>query len=318
AGLPAPTGRVYTHEIPGGQLSNLRTQAVALGLGDRFEDIETAYTEVDRMLGRLIKVTPSSKVVGDLALSLAGSGTPAADFAADPGAFDVPDSVVGFLRGDLGEPAGGWPEPLRGKALVGRRPAVDQTPLGADDRAALTEPGAARRGRLSALLFPAPARDLADHRAAYGDTSVLPSDEFLYGLDPGAEHRIELEPGKTLIVGLESISEPDERGMRTVMCTLNGQLRPVQVRDRAVDDAHPRAEKADPLAPGHVPAPFAGVVTLSAEPGTVVDAGDVIAGIEAMKMEAAITAPVAGTVTRAAVTEVAHVEGGDLLVVIEP
>ncbi|MDN5760196.1 MAG: pyruvate carboxylase, partial [Tomitella sp.] len=160
-------------------------------------------------------------------------------------------------------------------------------------------------------------RDLAQHRAVYGDTSVLPSGEFFYGLTPGAEHLIELEPGKTLIVSLESISPPDERGMRTVMCTLNGQLRPVEVRDRTVEDTHLRAEKADPRNNGHVPAPFAGVVTLSAEPGAVVDAGEVIAGIEAMKMEAAITAPVAGTVTRAAIAEVAQVEGGDLVVVIE-
>ena len=120
SGLPAPTGRVYTHEIPGGQLSNLRQQAIALGLGDRFEDIEKAYAGADRLLGRLIKVTPSSKVVGDLALHLVGAGVSVEEFAADPGRFDIPDSVIGFLRGDLGTPAGGWPEPLREKALAGR------------------------------------------------------------------------------------------------------------------------------------------------------------------------------------------------------
>ena len=120
SGLPAPTGRVYTHEIPGGQLSNLRQQAIALGLGDRFEDVEKAYADADRLLGRLIKVTPSSKVVGDLALHLVGAGVSVEEFAADPGRFDIPDSVIGFLRGDLGTPAGGWPEPLREKALAGR------------------------------------------------------------------------------------------------------------------------------------------------------------------------------------------------------
>src|SRR5439155_9647900 len=120
AGLPAPTGRVYTHEIPGGQLSNLRTQAKALGLGDRFEDIETMYAAADRMLGRLVKVTPSSKVVGDLALHLVGAGVDAKEFEADPGQFDVPDSVIGFLRGELGDPPGGWPEPFRSRALQGR------------------------------------------------------------------------------------------------------------------------------------------------------------------------------------------------------
>src|SRR5581483_10760594 len=118
SGLPAPTGRVYHHEIPGGQLSNLRQQAIALGLGDRFEDIEAKYAAADRMLGRLVKVTPSSKVVGDLALSLVGSGVDVADFAADPGRYDIPDSVIGFLRGELGTPAGGWPEPFRSRALA--------------------------------------------------------------------------------------------------------------------------------------------------------------------------------------------------------
>ncbi len=120
SGLPGPTGRVYHHEIPGGQLSNLRQQAIALGLGDRFEEVEEAYAGADRVLGRLIKVTPSSKVVGDLALALVGAGMSADEFAADPGRFDIPESVLGFLRGELGDPAGGWPEPLRTKALAGR------------------------------------------------------------------------------------------------------------------------------------------------------------------------------------------------------
>ena len=144
SGLPAPTGRVYTHEIPGGQLSNLRQQAIALGLGDRFEDIEKAYAGADRLLGRLIKVTPSSKVVGDLALHLVGAGVSVEEFAADPGRFDIPDSVIGFLRGDLGTPAGGWPEPLREKALAGRGTPTavvelsvqDEKALGGDPRAA--------------------------------------------------------------------------------------------------------------------------------------------------------------------------------------
>ncbi|WP_200171918.1 pyruvate carboxylase [Tomitella cavernea] len=319
AGLPAPTGRVYTHEIPGGQLSNLRTQAVALGLGDRFEDIETAYAEVDRMLGRLIKVTPSSKVVGDLALALVGAGASAADFAADPRSFDIPDSVTGFFRGDLGVPAGGWPEPLRTAVLGGRRAAPEQmAEITAEQRSALEGDSAGRRAMLDELLFPGPARGMAAHREQYGDTASIGTREFFYGLVSGEEHRVQLEPGKTLIVGLESISPPDERGMRTVMCTLNGQLRPVEVRDRAVEDARPQAEKADRTATGQVPAPFAGVVTLAVEAGARLSVGDVVGSIEAMKMEAAITAPVAGTVTRAAVAEVAQVEGGDLLVVIEP
>lgn len=319
AGLPAPTGRVYSHEIPGGQLSNLRTQAVALGMGDRFDEIENAYAEADAMLGRLIKVTPSSKVVGDLALALVGADATAADFAADPAAFDIPDSVIGFFRGDLGEPAGGWPEGLRSAVLGRRRPGPSPVAEVTDDqRAALSAGAAQRRSMLSTLLFPGPAREYGEHLSRYGDTSSIGSREFFYGLVPGEEHRVELGPGVTLIVGLESVSEPDDRGMRTVMCLLNGQLRPIQARDRSIEDTRPRAEKADRSVAGQVSAPFAGVVTLAVERGRRVAAGDVLASIEAMKMEASVTAPVGGTVARVATAEVAQVEGGDLLVVIEP
>src|SRR5690606_24451141 len=138
-GLASPTGRVYHHEIPGGQLSNLRTQAIALGLGDRFEDIEAMYAAADRMLGRLVKVTPSSKVVGDLALHLVGAGVSPEDFEADPGRYDIPDSVIGFLHGELGTPPGGWPEPFRTKALKGRPAPERVQELSADDRAGLAK-----------------------------------------------------------------------------------------------------------------------------------------------------------------------------------
>ena len=313
SGLPSPTGRVYTHEIPGGQLSNLRQQAIALGLGQRFEEVEDAYAAADRLLGRPVKVTPSSKVVGDLALQLVGSGVNVEDFAADPGKHDLPESVIGFLRGELGDPPGGWPEPFRTAALEGRRPAEPAAELSDGDLDGLTrEP----RPTLNRLLFPAPTRDFENHRETFGDVSVLPTREFLYGLRAGAEHAVDLEPGVRLIMGVEAVGDPDERGMRTVMCTINGQLRPVIVRDRAVDARVKTAEKADRAQPGHIGAPFAGVVTLTVAEGDRVDAGQTIATIEAMKMEAAITALVAGTVARLAIGPIQQVEGGDLLVVL--
>lgn len=317
SGLPSPTGRVYHHEIPGGQLSNLRQQAIALGLGDRFEDIENAYAGADAILGHLVKVTPSSKVVGDLALALVGAGVSAQDFAEDPARYDIPDSVIGFLRGELGDPPGGWPEPLRTKALDGRGPAKPEQPLTSDDEKALATPGSERQAALNRLLFPGPAKELEDHREAYGDTSGLSANQFFYGLRQGDEHRVELERGVELLIGLEAISDPDERGMRTVMCILNGQLRPVVVRDRSIATDVPAAEKADRANPDHVAAPFAGVVTVTAEVGEEVEAGQTIATIEAMKMEAAVTAPKAGKVARIAVSRTAQVEGGDLLVVID-
>jgi pyruvate carboxylase len=316
SGLPAPTGRVYSHEIPGGQLSNLRQQAIALGLGDRFEEIETNYAAADRILGRLVKVTPSSKVVGDLALALVGAGVTADEFAADPARFDIPESVIGFFRGELGDPPGGWPEPLRTKALDGRPPAKPQPELTGEDEAALKSAGTRRQAALNRLLFPGPTKEFDAHREQYGDTSRLSANQFFYGLRHGDEHRVELERGVELLIGLEAISDPDERGMRTVMCILNGQLRPVLVRDLSIASTVPAAEKADRANPDQIAAPFAGVVTVGASEGDEVSAGQTVATIEAMKMEAAITAPKAGTVQRVAVAETAQVEGGDLLMVV--
>ncbi len=316
SGLPGPTGRVYHHEIPGGQLSNLRQQAIALGLGDRFEEVEEAYAGADRVLGRLIKVTPSSKVVGDLALALVGAGVSADEFAAEPARFDIPDAVLGFLRGDLGDPVGGWPEPLRSAALAGRAPAKPVGQLTGEDHSALAAPGPKRQATLNRLLFPAPTKEFEEHREAYGDTSQMSANQFFYGLRQGEEHRVKLERGVELLIGLEAISEPDERGMRTVMCIMNGQLRPVLVRDRSIASAVPTAEKADRGNPGHIAAPFAGVVSVGVAVGNRVSAGQTIATIEAMKMEAPITAPNDGTVERVAVSSTAQVEGGDLLVVV--
>ncbi|MBO0679094.1 pyruvate carboxylase [Mycolicibacterium sp. S2-37] len=316
SGPPFPTGRVYTHEIPGGQLSNLRQQAGALGLGDRFEQIEVTYAAADGILGRLVKVTPSSKVVGDLALALVGAGVTAEEFAADPACHDIPDSVIGFLRGELGDPPGGWPEPLRTKALAGRGEARLEEPLSPEQDEALQQPGKSRRDTLNRLLFPGPTAEFEAHREEFGDTSQLSANQFFYGLRHGEEHRVELERGVQLLIGLEAISDPDEHGMRTVMCILNGQLRPVLVRDRSIDSVVPTMEKADRTNPGHVAAPFAGVVTVGVGPGDEVRAGQTVATIEAMKMEAAITAPHAGTVERIAVAATSEVEGGDLLMTI--
>ncbi|WP_431902697.1 pyruvate carboxylase [Amycolatopsis thermoflava] len=314
AGLASPTGRVYDHEIPGGQLSNLRTQAKALGLGDRFEEIEAMYAAADKILGHLVKVTPSSKVVGDLALHLVGAGVEPEKFEAEPNRYDIPDSVIGFLRGELGDPPGGWPEPFRTKALEGRAEPKPVAELSAEDREGLAKD---RRATLNRLLFPGPAKEFEEHRRAYGDTSVLPSKDFFYGLRPGEEYAVDLEPGVRLLFELEAVGEADERGMRTVMATLNGQLRPIQVRDRSVAADLPAAEKADKSDPKQVAAPFAGVVTLSVAEGDEVAAGATVATIEAMKMEAAITASESGKVARLAINSVQQVEGGDLLIVLE-
>ena len=316
SGLPGPTGRVYEHEIPGGQLSNLRQQAIAVGQGEHFDLVEDAYAAANRILGRPPKVTPSSKAVGDLALALVAAGADPAHFEQDPGAYDIPDSVIGFLAGELGDPPGGWPEPFRTKALAGRERSIQITPLTDEEREELAGDAASRRAALNRLLFPGPTRTFTEWRTAYGDVSVLDTLDYLYGLKPETEHIVPLEPGVQLFVGLEAIGEADEKGMRTVMLTLNGQLRPVVVRDESIEVLTRSAEKADPTVPGHVAAPFSGVVTLKVEPGTVVAQGEQIAVIEAMKMEAAITAPVPGTIRRLAVTTTARVDAGDLIIEI--
>ena len=315
SGLSAPTGRVYTHEIPGGQLSNLRQQAIALGLGDRFEEIEDMYAAANRILGNVVKVTPSSKVVGDLALHLVAVNADPAEFERSPERFDIPDSVVGFLAGDLGDPPGGWPEPFRTRALAGREHRTPEVGLSDDDRAHLRDDP---RATLNRLLFPGPTTEFEESRRRYGDLSILPSGAFFYGLRVGAEECVEIGEGKTLYAGLQSVSDADDRGVRTVMCTMNGQLRPVAARDRSVHVNVSQQEKADPRDPHQVAAPFGGVVSVRVAAGDQVVAGDTVATIEAMKMEAIITTSVSGRVDRVALGPAQQVEGGDLVVVIRP
>ncbi len=313
SGLPSPTGRVYRHEIPGGQLSNLRQQAIALGLGEKFEQVEDMYAAANDILGNVVKVTPSSKVVGDLALALVAAKADPAEFEADPAAYDVPDSVIGFLNGELGGPPGGWPEPFRSKALAGKSWKQPAETLTAEQQASLSSD---RRATLNELLFPGPTAAFHESREKYGDLSGVSTIDYLYGLRRGEEHLVNLDAGKTLIVAVEAVGEADDRGIRTLVCTINGQLRPVQVRDRTISAEVSSAEKADPSTPGHVAAPYDGAVTPTVAEGDTVEAGQTVATIEAMKMEASITAPVAGTVQRLVISSTKAAAGGDLVLCI--
>jgi pyruvate carboxylase len=318
SGLAGPTGRVYKHEIPGGQLSNLRQQAIALGLADQFEKIEDWYAAANRILGRPPKVTPSSKVVGDLALALAAVDADPADFEQNPDRYDIPDSVIGFMAGELGELPGGWPEPFRTKVLRGRTVKVGISDIGDEDRVSLTASAEERRRTLNRLLFPGPTASFEQSRETYGDLSIIDTTDYLYGLQQGVEHVVHISKGVSLYLGLEAIGDADPKGMRTVMATMNGQLRPVFVRDTSITVTTKSAEKADSANAGHVAAPFSGVVTLAVQEGVTVASGDVVATIEAMKMEAAITATVAGTVRRLAIPTTQQVDAGDLLLEIAP
>ena len=317
AGLTSPTGTVYKHEIPGGQLSNLRQQAIALGLGDRFEEVEHLYAACNVLLGRPIKVTPSSKVVGDLALHLVASGVTPAQLENDPESVDLPESVIKFLHGELGTPPAGFPEPFRTKALVGRPYTPTPAELDPIDEQALQ--GDDVRKVLNRLLLPGPAASQEEQAARYGNLAVLPSRIFWYGLDINQGDRsVELRPGVNVLVGLEAVGEPNDDGIRSVVFRLNGQFRPIDIRDRHVASNVITSEKAKLHTPGHVAAPFRGVVSVSVAPGDTVEAGDSVAVIEAMKMESAISAGVSGTVSRVVVPLAAAVEPGDLLVEIRP
>ncbi len=331
SGLRSPTGTVYQHEIPGGQLSNLRVQATALGLEERFEEIEHAYARCDDLLGHLVKVTPTSKVVGDLALYLVSSNIDPGDFEEDPADYDLPESVIGFLRGDIGEPPGGWPEPLRSEVLSqqdGAEETEDDSSedgssgdeqLPEEDREALAqaEPGQERRAALNRLLLPDPAAGKEEAEESYGYVSVIPTKPLFYGIEEGQELDLDLQPGVRLHVALEAISEADQRGLRALIVTVNGQARSVDAQDRSLEPETPATEKADPNEEGHVAAPMTGAVTLAVEEGEEVEEGQQLGTMEAMKMESAISAPVSGTVERIAVASGTNVESGDLLIVLE-
>lgn len=315
AGLSAPTGRVYHHEIPGGQLSNLRQQAISLGLANQFETIEDVYAQVNRILGNIVKVTPSSKVVGDLALGLVAAGVDPLDFEQNPGSYDIPDSVIGFLSGELGTPAQGWPEPFRTKALANKSKRYAGLPTLSNEQIAELE-GPKPKDALNRILFPGPSKDYEDSLEQYGPLSVLPTKTFFYGLEPGEEVTVAIDQGIDLFLAVDAIGAPDDRGIRDVYCRLNGQPRIIAVRDRSIKSTALRNERADSKNQRHVAAPFSGVVTVAVNPGDELSAGQTIATIEAMKMEAAITTPIGGIVGRVVTTGPTKVEAGDLLIEI--
>jgi pyruvate carboxylase len=240
-------------------------------------------------------------------------------FAADPGRYDLPDSVIGYLHGELGDPPGGWPEPLRERVLASRGDRPDPPSLTIVQQRGLRDlQGRGRRDLLNHLLFPGPAAARDEVRERHGEVSVIPTWAFLHGLEPRRELQVDLRPGVRLFIELEAVGEADEQGIRTVVCMLNGQSRPVDVRDRSIEADAAQVEQADPDDPRHVAASLTGVVTITVEPGESVGVGAKIGSIEAMKMESNISAPHAGTVRRVVTSSGTAVEPGDLLLVLDP
>ncbi len=326
--LRAGASEVYLHEMPGGQFTNLKEQARALGLADRWHEVARMYAEANRLFGDIVKVTPSSKVVGDMALYMVASGmTP--EQVLDPDVeIAFPGSVVSMLRGELGQPPGGWPEAIQTKALRGGTPIVDRPadhlpPMDLDAERKEAERAAGRNVSdyelASSIMYPAVFADYARHRRRFGRLDVLSTPVFFYGMTPGQEIAVEIDAGKALVIRLMAVGEADERGEREVFFELNGQPRVIAVPDAGVAPRVPANERADPDDPNQVAAPMPGVVsTLVVSVGQPVRAGDVLLTLEAMKMETSVTAPAAGTVSRLPVSVGSVVDAKDLLAVIQP
>lgn len=324
--LPAGAD-LYEHEMPGGQYTNLFEQARALGLADRWSEVCRVYADVNQLLGDIVKVTPTSKAVGDLALFLIANDMQASDVLASERELAFPQSVVDLISGRMGQNPGGFPRKvsqriLRGeKALRGRPgaslPAADFKAAADAIRPELVDEPT-KRDVLSYLLYPEVFKGFAQHQQRFGDTSSLPTPAFLYGLEPGEEIAVDIEPGKTLIIRYLTTSDPHEDGSRTVFFELNGQPREVTMIDRALEPDAPRRPKADPTNPAHVGAVMPGmVVNVAVKPGDAVAAGQKLLMMEAMKMQTTIAAESAGSIQEVHVHPGTQVETGDLLVTLK-
>ena len=319
---------VYVHGMPGGQYTNLREQARSLGIEDaRWPEVARAYADVNAMFGDIVKVTPTSKVVGDMALMMVTGGLTREQVEAADTEIAFPESVVQLMRGDIGQPAGGFPPALQRKVLKGAAPLSERpgAVLKEVDLAAARAEGERAVGHpltdsqlASYLMYPRVFVDYALERAAYSDVGILPTPVFFYGMEPGSEISVDIERGKTLIVSFVAVSETHDDGTRTVFFELNGQPRSVRVRDQAQIARRPQQRKAEPGNARHVAAPMPGkVVTVAVKPGQRVRRGDTLVTLEAMKMEAAVRAELDATVSEILVQPGAQVDAKDLIVLFE-
>lgn len=328
AGLEAPASEVYLHEMPGGQFTNLKAQARALGLEDRWHEVAQAYADANRMFGDIVKVTPSSKVVGDMALLMVSQGLSRADVEDPDTEVAFPDSVADMLRGNLGQPPGGWPAGIVAKVLKGEKPATERpgkhlSPV--DIEATRTEVSDLLDGFKiddedlnGYLMYPKVFLDYMGRHRTYGPVRTLPTRNFFYGMAVGEEISVEIDPGKTLEIRCQAIGDTNEAGEARVFFELNGQPRVIRVPDRkakAASVAHPRA---DPANPSHIGAPMPGVVaSVVVAEGSRVKQGDLMLTIEAMKMETGIHADRDGRVVAVHVTVGSQIDAKDLLVELE-
>jgi pyruvate carboxylase len=323
--LKGPASEVYLHEMPGGQFTNLKEQARSLGLETRWHEVAQTYADVNQMFGDIVKVTPSSKVVGDMALMMVSQDLTVADVENPGRDIAFPDSVVSMLRGDLGQPPGGWPEALQKKALKGDTPytvrpgsLLKEADLDAE-RKVIEE----KLGRsvddfefASYLMYPKVFTDFALASDTYGPVSVLPTPAYFYGMADGEELFANIEKGKTLVVVNQAASAPDAQGLVTVFFELNGQPRRIKVPDRSRAATSIARRKAEAGNAAQLGAPMPGVISrVFVSTGQKVKAGDVLLSIEAMKMETALHAEKDGEITEVAVKAGDQIDAKDLLIV---
>ncbi|MQB45812.1 pyruvate carboxylase [Rhizobium sp. ICMP 5592] len=324
--LKGPASEVYLHEMPGGQFTNLKEQARSLGLETRWHQVAQAYADANQMFGDIVKVTPSSKVVGDMALMMVSQDLTVADVVNPDREVSFPESVVSMLKGDLGQPPGGWPQALQKKALKGEapytvRPGSLLAEADLDAERKVIETKLERKVDdfefASYLMYPKVFTDYALAADTYGPVSVLPTPAYFYGLKEGGELFAEIEKGKTLVVVNQAMTATDEKGMVTVFFELNGQPRRIKVPDRAHGASGSAVRrKAEPANAAHVGAPMPGVISrVFVTPGQAIKAGDVLVSIEAMKMETALHAEKDGTITEVLVLAGDQIDAKDLLVV---
>ncbi len=328
AGLQAPASEVYLHEMPGGQFTNLKAQARSMGLEERWHEVAHMYAEANQMFGDIVKVTPSSKVVGDMALMMVAQGLTRAEVE-DP-AVDVafPDSVVDMLKGNLGQPPGGWPADLQKKVLKGESASTDR-PGAVMPPADLATMRTDLEGQVQGeeidnedfcgyLMYPKVFLDYMARHRDYGPVRTLPTPVYLYGMESGDEISVDIDPGKTLEVRLTAIGETNEDGEVRVFFELNGQPRTVRVPNRKAQSSAPKRPKAEAGNPAHIAAPMPGVIaTVAVSAGQQVHPGDLLCTIEAMKMETGLHADKAGKVKALHVSPGAQVDAKDLLIELE-
>ena len=325
--LKSGVSEVYLHEMPGGQFTNIKEQARALGLETRWHEVAKAYRAANDLFGDIVKVTPSSKVVGDMALMMVAQGLTARDVLAPDKEIAFPASVREMLRGDLGTPPGGWPAALQKKVLKGETPITARpgSLLPAADLEAMRAAAEKAVGRgidereiASYLMYPKVFTEFANAARKYGPVEALPTPVYFYGMAVGDEIAIDIERGKTLVLRLQAIGETDDEGQVRVFFELNGQPRIVKVPNRAAVAKLPTRRKAEEDNDSHVAAPMPGLIaTVAVQPGQKIKAGDVLLSIEAMKMETALHAPRDGTVQEVLVRAGSPIDAKDLLVVLQ-